>query len=93
MFRVETEVCGRTLSLEVGRVARQADGGVFVRYGDSVVLASAVYQKEPLEGYQDFFPLVVDYRELAYAAGKIPGGVFQAGGQTPGQGDFNLSAH
>ncbi len=81
MFRVETEVCGRTLSLEVGRVARQADGGVLVRYGDSVVLASAVYQKEPLEGYQDFFPLVVDYRELAYAAGKIPGGFFKREGK------------
>ncbi|MEO0067927.1 MAG: polyribonucleotide nucleotidyltransferase [candidate division WOR-3 bacterium] len=81
MHRVESEVCGRTLSLEFGRVARQADGGVLARYGDSVVLASAVYQKEPIEGYQDFFPLVVDYRELAYAAGKIPGGFFKREGK------------
>jgi len=81
MHRVESEVCGRTLSLEFGRVARQADGGVLARYGDSVVLASAVYQKEPMEGFQDFFPLVVDYRELAYAAGKIPGGFFKREGK------------
>ncbi|MEN9979717.1 MAG: polyribonucleotide nucleotidyltransferase [candidate division WOR-3 bacterium] len=81
MHRVETEVCGRTLSLEFGRVARQADGGVLARYGDSVVLASAVYNKQPLESYQDFFPLVVDYRELAYAAGKIPGGFFKREGK------------
>ncbi|MCR4424232.1 MAG: polyribonucleotide nucleotidyltransferase [candidate division WOR-3 bacterium] len=81
MHRVEVEVCGRTLSLEFGRVARQADGGVLARYGDSVVLASAVYNKQPFEGYQDFFPLVVDYRELAYAAGKIPGGFFKREGK------------
>jgi len=81
MHRVETEVCGRTLQLEFGRVARQADGGVLARYGDSVVLASAVYNKQPIETYQDFFPLVVDYRELAYAAGKIPGGFFKREGK------------
>ncbi len=81
MHRVATEVCGRTLSLEFGRVARQADGGVLARYGDTVVLASAVYQKEPVAGYQDFFPLIVDYRELAYAAGKIPGGFFKREGR------------
>ncbi len=81
MHRVAAEVCGRTLSLEFGRVARQADAGVLARYGDSVVLASVVYNKEPLAGYQDFFPLVVDYRELAYAAGKIPGGFFKREGK------------
>lgn len=81
MTRVEQEVCGRTLSLEFGRVARQADGAVLARYGDSVILASAVYKKEPLETYQDFFPLTVDYRELAYAAGKIPGGFFKREGR------------
>ncbi len=74
-------MCGRTLQLEFGRVARQADGGVLARYGDSVVLASAVYNKQPIETYQDFFPLVVDYRELAYAAGKIPGGFFKREGK------------
>ncbi len=81
MHRVEAEVCGRTLSLEFGRVARQADAGVLARYGDSVVLASVVSQKEPIEGYQDFLPLMVDYRELAYAAGKIPGGFFKREGK------------
>ncbi len=81
MHRVETEVCGRSLSLEFGRVARQADGGVLARYGDTVVLASAVYQKQPIAEYQDFFPLIVDYRELAYAAGKIPGGFFKREGR------------
>lgn len=81
MIRVEREVCGRTLSLEFGRVARQADGGVLARYGDTVVLASAVYTKQPRTEYQDYFPLVVDYRELAYAAGKIPGGFFKREGR------------
>lgn len=81
MHQVKAEICGRTLSLEFGRVARQADAGVLAGYGDSVVLASVVYKKEPVEGYQDFFPLVVDYRELAYAAGKIPGGFFKREGK------------
>ena len=81
MTRIEKEVCGRTLSLESGRVAKQADGGVLARYGDTVILASACYKKEPLTTYQDFFPLTVDYRELAYAAGKIPGGFFKREGK------------
>jgi polyribonucleotide nucleotidyltransferase len=81
LTRVEKEVCGRTLSLEFGRVARQSDGGVLARYGDTVVLASAVYTKQPKKEYQDYFPLVVDYRELAYAAGKIPGGWFKREGR------------
>ncbi|MFO7649773.1 MAG: polyribonucleotide nucleotidyltransferase [bacterium] len=81
MHKVEREVCGRTLSLEFGRVARQADGGVLARYGDTVILASACYKKEPPTTYQDFFPLTVDYRELAYAAGKIPGGFFKREGK------------
>lgn len=74
-------MCGRTLSLEFGRVAKQADGGVLARYGDTVILASACYKKEPPATYQDFFPLTVDYRELAYAAGKIPGGFFKREGK------------
>jgi polyribonucleotide nucleotidyltransferase len=81
MQKVEREVCGRTLSLEHGRVARQADGGVLARYGDTVILASACYKKEAPATYQDFFPLTVDYRELAYAAGKIPGGFFKREGK------------
>jgi polyribonucleotide nucleotidyltransferase len=81
LTRIEQEVCGRTLSLEFGRVAKQADGGVLARYGDTVILASACYKKEPPATYQDFFPLTVDYRELAYAAGKIPGGFFKREGR------------
>ncbi|MBM3332384.1 polyribonucleotide nucleotidyltransferase [candidate division WOR-3 bacterium] len=81
MQRVEKEVCGRTLSLEHGQVARQSDGGVLARYGDTVILASAVYAKEPPKEYLDYFPLIVDYRVLAYAAGKIPGGFFKREGK------------
>jgi len=81
MHRIEKEVCGRTLSLEFGRVAKQADGAVLARYGDTVILASACYKKEPPTTYQYFFPLTVDYRELAYAAGKIPGGFFKREGK------------
>jgi polyribonucleotide nucleotidyltransferase len=80
MHRVEININGRVLSLETGLVARQASGGVMVRYGDTVVLSSAVCRKEAGE-WQDFFPLIVDYRELAYAAGKIPGGFFKREGK------------
>ncbi len=80
MHRVEREVCGRGLSIEYGRVARQADAGVLVRYGDSVVFASACYRKEAAD-YLPFFPLTIDYRELAFAAGKIPGGFFKREGR------------
>ena len=59
MQRVEKEVCGRTLSFEHGQVARQADGGLLARYGDTVILASAVYAKEPPKEYLDYFPLIV----------------------------------
>ncbi|NLS44928.1 MAG: polyribonucleotide nucleotidyltransferase [Firmicutes bacterium] len=64
---------GRRLSLEVGKVAGQANGSVLVRYGDTVVLVTACMSKEPREGI-DFFPLIVDYEERLYAVGKIPGG-------------------
>ena len=78
--RVEKEIWGRRLIIESGRVAKQADGAVTVQYGDTMVFASAVASKEPVEG-QDFFPLTVDYREKAYAAGKIPGGYFKREGR------------
>jgi len=70
--RVELELAGRTLSIETGKIAKQADGAVMVRYGDTVVLGTAVRAK-PREGI-DFFPLTVDYREKTPAAGKYPGG-------------------
>ncbi len=69
----EAEIGGQVLSMEAGKLAEQADGAVLLRYGDTVVLATAVAAKEPREG-ADFFPLTVDYEERMYAAGKIPGG-------------------
>src|SRR5574337_1207495 len=78
--RVERIIEGKSLSIEAGRVARQADGAVLVRYGDTVVLVTAVASKQTRQGI-DFFPLTVDYQERAYAAGKIPGGVFKREGR------------
>jgi len=71
---------GRELVLESGRLARQADGAVFARYGDTTVLASAVFEKQPKTGL-DFFPLTVNYQEKTFAAGKIPGGYFKREGR------------
>jgi polyribonucleotide nucleotidyltransferase len=78
--RVERIIEGKPLSIEVGRVARQADGAAVVRYGDTVVLTTAVASKQVRQGV-DFFPLTVDYQERAYAAGKIPGGFFKREGR------------
>jgi polyribonucleotide nucleotidyltransferase len=78
--RFETMVGGKPLSIECGSVARQADGAAWVRYGDTVVLVTAVAAKQAREGI-DFFPLTVDYQERAYAAGKIPGGFFKREGR------------
>ena len=78
--RVERIIEGKSLSIEAGRVARQADGAVLVRYGDTVILVTAVASKQPRQGI-DFFPLTVDYQERAYAAGKIPGGFFKREGR------------
>ena len=71
---------GNRLSIETGEVARQANGSVLVKYGDTVVIATAVASKDPREG-ADFLPLTVDYREKFYAAGKIPGGFFKREGK------------
>jgi polyribonucleotide nucleotidyltransferase len=79
MEQVSVELGGSTLSIEVGKVAKQANGSAFVRYGDTVVLATAC-SSNPREGI-DFFPLTVDYREYTYAAGKIPGGFFKREGR------------
>ena len=70
---IEVEVGGQTITLETGRLAKQANGAVLVRSGDTVVLATAVMRDDVREG-QDFFPLTVDVEERHYAAGKIPGG-------------------
>jgi polyribonucleotide nucleotidyltransferase len=80
MERVELQLGSQTLSIETGRMAKQADGAVIVRLGDTVVLATACAQKDPKPGI-DFLPLTVDYRENTYAAGKIPGGFFKREGR------------
>ena len=72
----EIEWAGRTLRLETGRVARQADGAVLASYGETTVLATVVADRTPKPGL-DFFPLTVNYQEKTYAAGKIPGGFFK----------------
>ncbi len=79
-FRKEIEWGGRTLTLETGKVARQADGAVIATYGDTKVLCTVVGEKTPKPGL-DFFPLSVHYQEKAYAAGKIPGGFFKREGR------------
>ena len=80
MIIKEIEIGGRTLKLETGRIARQADGAILATYGETMVLATAVASNEPREGI-DFFPLTVEYREKQYAAGKIPGGFFKREGR------------
>ena len=74
--RRETDFCGRKLIVETGKMAKQANGSVFIQYGETAVLVTATMSKEPAED-QDFFPLTVDYIEKIYAAGKIPGGFFK----------------
>ena len=83
MFDIQTETiewAGRTLTLETGRMARQADGAVLATYGETTVLATAVAMKEVKPG-MDFFPLTVNYQEKYFAAGKIPGGYFKREGR------------
>ncbi len=79
-YRKEIEWGGRTLVLETGKIARQADGSVMVSYGDTIVLCTAVGVRSVKPG-QDFFPLTVNYQEKAFAAGKIPGGFFKREGR------------
>ena len=78
--RLELPLGGHTLSIETGKIAKQADGAAMVRLGDTVVLATACAQREPRVGV-DFLPLTVDYRENNYASGKIPGGFFKREGR------------
>jgi polyribonucleotide nucleotidyltransferase len=78
--RMEKEIGGRKLVLEVGEVAKQANGAALIWYGETVVLVTAAMAPEIREGI-DFVPLTVDYREKAYAAGKIPGGFFKREGR------------
>jgi polyribonucleotide nucleotidyltransferase len=77
---VQASISGTTLSIETGKVAKQSDGSVVVRAGGTMVLSTVVFAKTPMEG-RDFLPLTVEYRERAYAGGKIPGGFFKREGR------------
>jgi polyribonucleotide nucleotidyltransferase len=72
VHRLEKEFAGRTLIMETGRMARQADAAVYVQFGDSAVLVTAVAERK--RSHLPFFPLTIEYREKTYAAGKFPGG-------------------
>ena len=76
---VEELICGRKLTLETGRMAKQAGGAVYVQYGESAVLVAAC--ASPMKFDPGFFPLTIEYRERRYAAGRIPGGFFKREGQ------------
>ena len=89
---VSMEVGGRTFSLETGRIAKQASGAVLVRYGDSVILVTAVGDPRRTPT-RDFLPLYVEYREKAYAAGKIPGGFFKREGRPHEKETLVLATH
>lgn len=78
--KISLEIGGRNLSVEIGKVGRQADGSAFIRYGDTIMFVSATSKKEVPEP-KPFLPLIVDYRENTYAAGKIPGGFFKREGR------------
>src|SRR2546430_15482649 len=78
-YQVSVEIGGRAMIVETGKIAKQANGAIVARYGDTVVLNSAVMANKPND--RDFLPLTVDYRENTYAAGKIPGGFFRREGR------------
>jgi polyribonucleotide nucleotidyltransferase len=78
-YQVTVEVGGRALILETGKIAKQANGAIVVKYGDTVILNTAVMANKPND--RDFLPLTVDYREYTYSAGKIPGGFFKREGR------------
>ncbi|MGD8923110.1 MAG: polyribonucleotide nucleotidyltransferase [Candidatus Zixiibacteriota bacterium] len=80
MHKVEFELGGRPMTIECGKLAKQANGAVTVRYADSMVISTVCADTEPKRGF-DFFPLTVEYREKSYAAGKIPGGFFKREGR------------
>jgi polyribonucleotide nucleotidyltransferase len=82
MHTRDISVGGRTISLETGRMAKQADGAVIVRMGDTMVLVTACADATPREGV-DFLPLTCDYKENTYASGRIPGGFFKREGKPP----------
>ena len=80
-FKKEIEWGGKTLSIETGKISRQADGAVIVKYGDTVVHAAVCASKQTPDTFEDFIPLTVNYIEKSYAAGRIPGGFFKREGK------------
>lgn len=89
MFKTfSMELGGRTLTIETGKMAKQASGAALVRYGDTVVLVAATASKTPRQG-TDFFPLTVDYEEKMYSVGKMPGGFLRREGRPGTQGILN----
>ncbi len=80
VVKKEVEIGGRVFSIETGKYAKQANGSVMVRYGDTMVLVTAVAASEAKEGL-DYFPLQVEYREKTSAAGKFPGGYIKREGR------------
>jgi polyribonucleotide nucleotidyltransferase len=78
--KITLEINNRTLSIEIGKIGRQADGSALVRYGDTIMFVTATSKKEA-DKAKSFLPLIVDYRENTYAAGKIPGGFFKREGR------------
>ena len=80
LLKESIKVGERDLTVEVGRVAKQADGSCVIRYGDTMVLCAAVGAQTPREGI-DFFPLTVEYREAFFSAGRIPGNYFRREGR------------
>src|SRR5574344_700506 len=80
MHSYSMDLGGRTLTIEAGKIAKQANGGVLVRYGDTAVVVAVTGTKTPREGV-DFFPLTVDFEEKMYAVGKIPGGFIKREGR------------
>ena len=82
MEKFQIDLAGRPLILEINKVAKQANGSVMIRYGDTVLLVTAVVAAEPREGV-DFLPLLVDYEERLYSVGKIPGSFLRREGRPP----------
>ena len=79
MAKIEKQFAGRTLTIETGKMARQADGACTVQFGETMVLCTAAVQDNPT--HLPFFPLTIEYRERTYAAGKVPGGYIKREGR------------
>ena len=90
--KVQIECGGKAITIETGKIAKQASGAVVISSGDTMVLVTAVATKTAKEG-QDFFPLTVNYQEKAYAGGKIPGWFLQARSAPLGQRNPDLQSY